>query len=138
FRSTTARRAIERCPSPRTHKRSTSCISCTRTSLKLIATCLGRLSVRWRLQPQRRRRWWMLRGGPITGGGMVPCCWRNSPQGGPMLLAGDTSWLLLVWLFLGPETTYRSTPWQSGAMWLVDHFLGLAIPRWPHQLQVHL
>ncbi len=41
-------------------------------------TCLGRLSVRWRLQPQRRRRWWMLRGGPITGERVVSCCWRNS------------------------------------------------------------
>ncbi|MDQ4142444.1 MAG: hypothetical protein M3198_01660 [Actinomycetota bacterium] len=28
-------------------------ISCTRTSLKLSATCLRRWSVRWRLQPQR-------------------------------------------------------------------------------------
>ncbi len=40
----------------------------------------GPLSVRWRLQPQRRRRWWMLRGGPITGEKVVPCCWRNSPR----------------------------------------------------------
>jgi hypothetical protein len=31
------------------------------------------------------------RGGPITGGRVVPCSWRNSraPQGGPMSLAGD-------------------------------------------------
>jgi hypothetical protein len=29
-------------------------------------------------------------GGPITGGAVVPSSWRNSPQGGPMLLAGDS------------------------------------------------
>ena len=28
-------------------------------------------------------------GGPITGGRVVPCRWRNSAQAGPMLLAGD-------------------------------------------------
>jgi len=28
-------------------------------------------------------------GGPITGGRVVPYCWRNSTQSGPMLLAGD-------------------------------------------------
>ncbi len=33
----------------------------------------------------------MLRGGPITGEKVVPCCWRNSPQSGPMLLAKLTS-----------------------------------------------
>lgn len=31
------------------------------------------------------------RGGPITGGQVVPSHWRNTPQGGPMPLAGDTS-----------------------------------------------
>src|SRR5580700_11150832 len=31
------------------------------------------------------------RGGPITGGRVVPCCWRNSAQGGHMLVAGDTN-----------------------------------------------
>jgi len=51
----------------------------------------GPLSVRWRCQPQRRRWWWMLRDGPMTGEEVVPCCWRNSPSGGPMLLAGDGS-----------------------------------------------
>ncbi len=30
------------------------------------------------------------RGGPITGGQVVPSHWRNTPQGGPMPLAGDT------------------------------------------------
>ncbi len=29
-------------------------------------------------------------GGPITGDGVVPCSWRNSAHGGPMLLAGDS------------------------------------------------
>lgn len=29
------------------------------------------------------------RGGPITGGPVVPSHWRNTPQGGPMPLAGD-------------------------------------------------
>ena len=29
------------------------------------------------------------RGGPITGGQVVPSHWRNTPQGGPMPLAGD-------------------------------------------------
>lgn len=28
-------------------------------------------------------------GGPITGGQVVPSHWRNTPQGGPMPLAGD-------------------------------------------------
>ena len=36
-------------------------------------------------------------GGPITGERVVPCCWRNSSQGGPMSLAGDMqSWLASV------------------------------------------
>jgi hypothetical protein len=30
------------------------------------------------------------RGGPITGGQMVPSLWRKTPQGGPMPLAGDS------------------------------------------------
>src|SRR5262249_22830871 len=29
-------------------------------------------------------------GGPITGNRVVPCSWQKTPQGGPMLLAGDT------------------------------------------------
>ncbi len=28
-------------------------------------------------------------GGPITGGQVVPSHWRNTPQGGPIPLAGD-------------------------------------------------
>ncbi len=51
----------------------------------------GPLSVRWRCQPQRRRRWWMLPSGPITGERVAPSCWRNSPRGGPILLAKPTS-----------------------------------------------
>ena len=42
------------------------------------------------------RRWWTPgwshyggKGGPITGGRVVPCCCRNSAQGGPILVAGD-------------------------------------------------
>jgi transposase len=33
----------------------------------------------------------MLQGGPITGERVVPCCWRNSPRGGPILLAKPAS-----------------------------------------------
>jgi hypothetical protein len=29
-------------------------------------------------------------GGPITGGKVVPSSWRNPPQSGPILLAGDS------------------------------------------------
>src|SRR5437660_1487172 len=44
------------------------------------------------------RRWWIPGGGPPTSGGVVPllaegvvpCWWRNSAQGGPMPLAGDS------------------------------------------------
>lgn len=46
--------------------------------------------VGWRrVHPQRHRCWWTP-GGPTTGDEVVPCSWRNSPQGGPMLLASDT------------------------------------------------
>jgi hypothetical protein len=73
--------------SPLSHGRRTSRISCTSTSRRLMATCLGRVSVRWRRQPQRCRRWWS---SPVlhdrrTRGPMqpsktqlkvVPCRWR--------------------------------------------------------------
>ena len=38
---------------------------------------------------QRHRRWWTP-GGPITGGRVVPCSWRNYSSSGPMPLAGDS------------------------------------------------
>ena len=42
-------------------------------------------------------------GGPITGAQVVPSHWRNTPQSGPMPLAGDTS-LALEKLHGGPIT----------------------------------
>lgn len=40
---------------------------------------------------RERRSHHRRRGGPITGARTAPCRWRNSPQGGPMQLAGDTT-----------------------------------------------
>ena len=55
----------------------------------------GPLVGRRQLHRQRHRRWWTP-GGPITGDEVVPCSWRNSPQGGPMLLASDTLAIFLL------------------------------------------
>ena len=95
------RRSTERYPSPRSHHRRTSRISCTWTSLKLIATCLCRCrsggdsnlssvaaGACSRVVPSLAKRWSHAAG--ETHLTVVPCGWRYSPHGGPMLLAGDT------------------------------------------------
>ena len=48
------------------------------------------------------------RGGPITGGQVVPSHWRNTPQGGPMPLAGDT-----IRGQVDNSHTSPSEPWPS-------------------------
>ena len=63
----------------------------TRTSRYAIAAFQGYWTRR--SDPQQHRSW-RTPDGPTTGDKVVPCSWRDSPHGGPMLLASDTvrSW----------------------------------------------
>ena len=115
-------RSIARRPSPASQSRSTSRTSNTRTSLNPIAA--PRSADRWR-RVDRISGPTLVdpRGGPITGGRVVPCSWRNSAQGGPMSVAGDS------------EARSRSPRW-GGAIrreplvmtaWLTFGLAGLAL-----------
>ena len=109
-------RSIERNPSPPSHNRSTSRTSNTRTSRNAIAALPEPLSGTAASAPSTAPTLVDPEGGPITGAQVVPSHWRNSPQSGPMPLAGDT-WVTSGGrqLFVETASKRRSPVRGSGA-----------------------